>query len=607
MSILEVERSELAGIPAFVADAPGPFTATMVFRVGRADETPPTAGITHLVEHLALPASSRRPVEFNGTIDNLLTSIWAFGEPAAVGELLAQTTERLARLPVERLEVERRILAAEDASRGPGAVQLAFALRFGPVTHGLTGYEEWGLLRVGAAEAAAWAAERFTRGNAVVTLAGEPPDGLELALPDGPPRPPAEPRPIPEVVYPSLAREGPPGGVLLSLLGRRTSAFGLGVRVLAHRLQDRLRYELGLSYDVDVAYIPLTGEVAHVAFTADAVAENVPQLAREALDALRSLAADGPTPDELQHETTESRRHWEDPTELPASLYFAAERHLLGLPFQSNAELQREREEVTPDEVTSVVAAAADTLLAVCPPDVTELPGLHAYPVDAPRRVEGRRFRPSSWRGRRRVELVVGEDGVTIESTEGRRTTARFDDCAVMLREPDGARTLVSDDGFFVHVDPTIWSKGAEAVAAIDARVDDGRVVARDPEHDARAGAVEAVARRCLKRRWVVSDELELLPERLAGDEELLAVAEATLGWKSGLLALTDRRLLFLYVLFKETAVEVPLAAVRSVDRRGVVQARLVVAAGEEHEFADIVPRRMADEIGALVAERIGA
>jgi hypothetical protein len=38
MSIHEVERREVAGIPAYVADVPGPFTAALAVRVGRADE-----------------------------------------------------------------------------------------------------------------------------------------------------------------------------------------------------------------------------------------------------------------------------------------------------------------------------------------------------------------------------------------------------------------------------------------------------------------------------------------------------------------------------------------------------------------------------------------
>ena len=41
---------------------------------------------------------------------------------------------------------------------------------------------------------------------------------------------------------------------------------------------------------------------------------------------------------------------------------------------------------------------------------------------------------------------------------------------------------------------------------------------------------------------------LDALPDHLGGDEEPRAIAGASRGWKSGVLAVTTRRLLFLYV-----------------------------------------------------------
>ena len=58
---------------------------------------------------------------------------------------LADTARRLVALPLERLETERSILLAEEALQGPNPTRLAFALRFGPQRHGLTGYDEYGL------------------------------------------------------------------------------------------------------------------------------------------------------------------------------------------------------------------------------------------------------------------------------------------------------------------------------------------------------------------------------------------------------------------------------------------------------------------------------
>lgn len=190
--------------------------------MGRADERATTTGLTHLVEHLALPARSRRRIDFNGSVDNILTSFWAAGNGDEAQSFLDTTVRALSALPLERVETERQILLAEEATQWPHVVGLAFALRYGPVGQGLTGYDEYGLRRVSAEAVAAWSAERFTRGNAAVWLTTPEPEGLLLELPAGERRLPPEPKTIGEVVgsLPSLYRQGPPAASLsLSRLG----------------------------------------------------------------------------------------------------------------------------------------------------------------------------------------------------------------------------------------------------------------------------------------------------------------------------------------------------------------------------------------------------
>jgi len=43
------QLTSVDGVPCFWADLPGPCHAGLLFRVGRADETLPTAGLTQLV------------------------------------------------------------------------------------------------------------------------------------------------------------------------------------------------------------------------------------------------------------------------------------------------------------------------------------------------------------------------------------------------------------------------------------------------------------------------------------------------------------------------------------------------------------------------------
>jgi predicted Zn-dependent peptidase len=75
--VIPIVRTELDGLPVIWADVPGHFTGALAFRVGRSDETLATGGLSHLVEHLALPTDRRRSVDFNGSVDGIETAFGA--------------------------------------------------------------------------------------------------------------------------------------------------------------------------------------------------------------------------------------------------------------------------------------------------------------------------------------------------------------------------------------------------------------------------------------------------------------------------------------------------------------------------------------------------
>ena len=81
-------------------------------------------------------------------------------------------------------------------------MRAASALRFGPVGHGLIGYDEYGLHGVDGDAIAAWVGRCFTRQNAVVWLTGEPPETLSLELPSGERLAPPAPEPIAYLLFP---------------------------------------------------------------------------------------------------------------------------------------------------------------------------------------------------------------------------------------------------------------------------------------------------------------------------------------------------------------------------------------------------------------------
>src|SRR5262245_61463032 len=102
-AIPELQRSEVGGVPVYwEAGMPDTqFSAGLLFRVGFSDETLRTRGLTHLVEHLALPAASRSAVDFGGEVDGTTTLFWFAGERTEVLGMVAQTCRMLTELPLE--------------------------------------------------------------------------------------------------------------------------------------------------------------------------------------------------------------------------------------------------------------------------------------------------------------------------------------------------------------------------------------------------------------------------------------------------------------------------------------------------------------------------
>lgn len=162
---MHLERTVRNGVPVWWSEAPGEFAAALHVRVGTADETLPTAGITHLVEHLVMGAIGRPEHVHNAYVDDTSCVFFAEGERAEVLEFVALVGRAIAAGDLSRLEHERRVLRAEAAQRESGVVARLLDLRFGVAGYGLGSEAELGLRWIGEAELRAWWTARFTRGN----------------------------------------------------------------------------------------------------------------------------------------------------------------------------------------------------------------------------------------------------------------------------------------------------------------------------------------------------------------------------------------------------------------------------------------------------------
>lgn len=492
---MDVQRTEIDGVPVFWSEgSPGDdgYRAALVFRVGRADETLPRAGLTHLVEHLALYAVGDADYHHNGAVDDTTTVFITHGESAQVAAFLTSVCSSLAALPMERLEAEKNILRTEAGGRDVGPAGPLLLWRYGAATYGLPAYDEHGLSAFTPDDVREWTARRFTRSNAALALVGgPPPEGLTLPLPEG------ERRPLPE---PTSALPRTPAyfnadvnGVALTGIVPSTPAAGIYGDILGRRLHRVLRRENALSYTTRVEFSGRPGGTAEMLAFADGLADARPELAERFRGEIERLAAEPVDAAELA-EVVAARRTSigsdEDRASHPMRSCLA---ELLGTPIRSADEALAALDEVGPEDVREVGRTMLDTALLMLPRGEHPQGARFARaPVSAAVAVDGRvHTRPDE----ARLALIVGRDGVT-ELTGPDMATVRFDECAAVLAWPDGARYLVGLDGMTAGIDPNLWHAGAVAVADIDRYAPPGLVV-RMPERPAdrvppRNGAVAA-------------------------------------------------------------------------------------------------------------------
>jgi zinc protease len=270
-----IQQTEVSGIPCFWAAAPAPFTAMLVFRVGRADETLPTAGITHLAEHILMPASPPRELDRNARVENIFAVFWVSGSPTQALRFLESLPGLIGDPPLHRLETERSILRTEAASIGQHPVNASMALRYGGAAHGLMGFEELGVNTLGAEDVARWIGEYFTRENAALWLTGEPPRDLELKLPSGTRRSPPEPVSLAEVVFPTVYPFGPDDTIVVAFDGRRSPALSMASSILLDRAWQTIRYDRGWAYDIGQNFEPIGRDVAHGTLWVESLTQNI--------------------------------------------------------------------------------------------------------------------------------------------------------------------------------------------------------------------------------------------------------------------------------------------------------------------------------------------
>ena len=143
-------------------------------------------------------------------------------------------------------------------------------------------------------------------------------------------------------------------------------------------------------------------------------------------------------------------------------------------------EMDRRIEALTADAVGEAVREAAASALWLVPPAVGVYDQrIRQLPSHSERAVDGRKHGrpPGVPEDMTRDVLVVGRDGVTVQEPDAPPITVLADECRALQAFADGARLLWAADSIRLFVHPAMWADGEEAIAAIDAMIDESLVV----------------------------------------------------------------------------------------------------------------------------------
>jgi Predicted Zn-dependent peptidases len=476
-----IVQTVIDGIPTLLAPGPGPARGGITFRVGRADETLGRAGITHLIEHLALHRLGVTDYHYNGTTGATVTHFFSQGSPEAIGEYLTSVCAALRDLPWHRLDVEKEILRTESASRSQSPIESLLLWRYGARGYGVSSYPEWGLTEITEDDIRAWVARYFTRENAVLWFSGiSAPANLRLDLPSG------TRMPLPPLTS-ALPKTpawfcGAPRVVAFHSHVPRSAAAQVFTSVLERELFRALRQEGGYSYTVATDYNPIDTELSAVLAVADANPDKQEAALGAFIDVLAKLRWGTIDQSDLDAIRTKAAESLRDPDSEANRLPMAAFNVLIGSPVLDSKQVLHEIEAVTAAEVQQVAEQAFTAGLLQTPNGRgADWAGFTAAPTTSETVVDGVRY---PMRGDNDHALVIGPSGVSTIGPGG-PATVHFAQTAALLIWPDGGRMLIGHDGMTCRVEPTLFPVDAGTLARLDTAVPPGTTVhlpARDPE-----------------------------------------------------------------------------------------------------------------------------
>ena len=211
-----------------------------------------------------------------------------------------------------------------------------------------------------------WTAAHHTAANAIAWLTAEPPADLRFQLPAGERCPIAPLSPIDTLRLPAwVARDYAGDRHRCDPAADAPGADGVPGPV--HRLERRLRYELGRSYAVHMRYLPLDGSLAHATLFASCDRNEAAHVRDQFVAVVEDFLAHGPDQDELDRDIDQFTRSFDRRDAIPELLDRTALDILSGRETHSPASRLARLRDVTPEACREACAAAFESALLVGP------------------------------------------------------------------------------------------------------------------------------------------------------------------------------------------------------------------------------------------------
>jgi len=454
---------------------------TLTFAVGVRDETLRTIGVAHTLEHLVMSTVRRLPIKIDAEVDLMTTSFAASGSPARVGEFLSGICAALTNPPLERLELEAGVLAAEDGWATHPMAALLFNAKYGAQSAGLAWLDGPGYDGLTAEHVISFAGQWFRAGNALLQVTGPLPEGLRLNLPDGP---------APVRNYPvgrSLDRPtavgyvAPGAAVLLTLpAGDAARVSHWAVDVLEHRIEEQARHAGGHSYIVGREPFAGPGGPTDWVVYAEAREGTEEAVTRAVAEALTDLAANGPTEEEL---ALVLNRFEEELATTDAQLqrsYAAIMRELFGEPEPEPFDLALAAQ-VRPADIAAVLRDALRSALGYATEEAldvwtsfgftrsTQCPTIPELPA-------GQTFKPSLgartiFKAARSLVLVLTDDGLALRDEDGIYETG-WNDIAGIMRSAEGPTVVFGLNCSVIPISADLFRGAAKVLDELTRRTD---------------------------------------------------------------------------------------------------------------------------------------